>query len=223
MPDYIPPDDAGKLLWVNNFTTWLQANGLTHGFTPGEIGAMNTANSEFTTGMSGNTIAQNAAQASTANKNTKRNTAIDLARNYGGRLQVHPNTSDADRANAGLTIADTVPTEAPPDLILTIPPPLLLLDFGTRGQVTVHWGPNPANERNNGRPAGTLGCQVQHARGGIPPAESGWTALEIDPESPVTHVVNEIAPVTFAYRARYVGKSLKFGPFGDPAVCTVSA
>lgn len=30
------------------------------------------------------------------------------------------------------------------------------------------------------------------------------------------------SPVSMAYRARYVGKNLKLGPLGDPAVCTVS-
>ena len=67
-----------------------------------------------------------------------------------------------------------------------------------------------------------VGCEVQTARGGIPAAESQWVTIEVDTESPVIHVVADTTPTTYAYRARYVGKNLKFGPFGDPAICTVS-
>jgi len=33
---------------------------------------------------------------------------------------------------------------------------------------------------------------------------------------------HDTIPTTYAYRARYVGKKLKSGPFGAPATCTVS-
>ena len=55
-----------------------------------------------------------------------------------------------------------------------------------------------------------------------PADKAQWTAQEIDTESPIIHTINETTPTTYAYRARYVGKNLKFGPYGDPAVCTVS-
>ena len=64
--------------------------------------------------------------------------------------------------------------------------------------------------------------QVQTARGGIPAEEALWTTLEIDTQSPTIHTIHEDTPTTYAYRVRYIGKNLKFGPFGDPAVCTVS-
>ena len=219
---YIPPDDAGKLLWLTNFNTWMQANGGTHGFSAGELTSLGTETIGFSGAMVNNTNALAAARAATAAKNTSRGTAFALARAYAQRLQNDPNTTDADRAAAGLTVPDTTPTAATATDIMTIPPPLLLLDFSVRRQVTVHWGPNPSDERNNGRPAGTLGCQVQAARGGISLNEASWIALEIDTESPIIHVVNESVPITYAYRARYVGRNLKFGPLGDPVVCTVS-
>ena len=56
----------------------------------------------------------------------------------------------------------------------------------------------------------------------------GFTAPEItelsnaSAEAATAIGVNETTPVTFAYRARYVGKNLKYGPYGDPVVCTVS-
>jgi len=62
---------------------------------------------------------------------------------------------------------------------------------------------------------------VQVARGGIVMNEASWVALEIATDSPPTLIVNETQPITYAYRSRYVGKNLKFGALGDPAVCTV--
>ena len=158
MRDYIPKDDAGKVLWLNSFSLWLTTNGAAHGFTPAEMTAMATA-----AGNAAFTLGNNATEQAIA-------AAIALARDDAQRLQTWPTTTDAERAAAGITIADTTPT----------------------------------------------------ARGGIPTTEATWMPLEIDTESPIIHAVPETVATTYAYRARYVGKNLKFGPFGDPVVCTVS-
>jgi len=222
MSDYIPKDEPSKLLWLENAATWLTANGGSHGFTPAEIAAFSTVVGDASTSMTNNVTAQLAAKAATAAKNTAFAAAIALARDNAQRLQNDPTMTDEERAAAGLTVRDPTKTATPADDVMTIAPPLLLLDFNIRRQVTVHWGPNPSDERNNGRPAGTIGCQVQYARGGIPVDESQWVALDVDTDSPVLHIVADTTPTTYAYRARYVGKNVKFGPFGDPAVCTVS-
>ena len=222
MSDYIPKDEPSKLLWLENAATWLTANGAAHGFTPAEITAFSTAVGGASTAMTNNVTAQAAGKAATAAKNTALGSAEALARDNAQRLQNDPAMTDEERAAAGLTIRDTTPTPTPADDVMMIEPPLLKLDFDIRRQVTAHWGPNPGDERHNGRPAGTIGCQVQYARGGIPTDESQWIALDVDTDSPILHVVDDTTPTTYAYRARYVGKNVKFGPFGDPAVCTVS-
>ena len=126
-------------------------------------------------------------------------------------------------------------------------PPLLLLDFHLRHQVSIHWGPNPGNERQNAKPRGILGCELQYARGGLPADESGWTSLGLDTDSPMLHHIDSgnsgtgtsmleegdrpalVPPLgqspfstTYVYRARYVDKMLHYGNFGDPVECTVS-
>jgi hypothetical protein len=222
MSDYIPKNDADKVLWLANFSTWLTANGAAHGFTPADITAMATSKNAAQFALSNHETQQAIARSTTAAKNTAIGAAIALARDDAQRLQHDPAMTDADRAAAGLTVPDAEKTGTPGALVLTIPPPLLLLDFSVRRQVTVHWGPNPSNEHQNARPVGTIGCEVQTARGGIPATEAQWVPIEVDTESPVIHVVTDTTPTTYAYRARYVGKNLKFGPFGDPATCTVS-
>jgi hypothetical protein len=226
VPDYIPNKEPEKILWLWNLMRWLliggAANAFAHGFTLDEACKFYTTVFQAKLAADNNVTKQAAARAATVAKNKALAKAIGMARDYAQRLQNDPSMTNADRAAAGLTIPDTIPTTVAVDEIMTIPPPLLLLDFSVRRQVTVHWGPNPSNERENGRPAGTIGCQVQTARGGIPAEESAWVALEIDTESPIIHLVNETAPTVYAYRARYVGKSLKLGAFGFPVVCTVN-
>ncbi len=67
-----------------------------------------------------------------------------------------------------------------------------------------------------------MGCAIQYHRGGLPAQESEWAVLENDTDSPLVHTVHENQPTTFAYRARYIGKDLKHGPYGNPVECTVS-
>ena len=222
MPDYIPSTDIDKVMWLNQFSNWLLANGATHGFTVPEVDAMRDAATVASEAYTDLETARAAARAATATKNDALGAAIAMARADAQRLQNWPTTTDADRAAAGISIDDGQPSPASPEAILTVPAPLILLDFSVRRQVTIHWGQNPANENLNARPAGVIGCQIEYATGGIPAEESAWRILETDPDSPCIHSVLENAPTTIAYRARYVGKNLKLGPYSDPAVCTVT-
>jgi len=224
--DYIPSKEPAKILWMWNLMVWLvsdgAANALAHGFAAKEACTFYFAVFQAKLAADNNVSKQAAARAATAAKNTALATAIAMARDNAQRLQNDPTMTNADRAAAGLSVHDAIPTSTARDEVMTIPPPLLRLRFNIRRQVTVHWGPNPSDESHNGRPAGTIGCQIQYARGGIPTDETQWIALDVDTDSPILHVVDETTPTTYAYRARYVGKNLKFGPFGDPSVCTVS-
>lgn len=220
--DYIPADDNGRLQWIIVFNTWLQANGASFGFSPAKLAAMAAETAKFQTAMSAHSSAHAASKAATVGKNRARASALALVREFARQLQAASETTNADRAAAGLTVPDLNPTPAPPDLIQTIPPPLLWLDFSARQQVTIHWGPNPQNGRRNGRPRGVIGCTIEFHRGGLPEPDSDWTFLDEDTESPYVHIVHDTEPTTYAYRVCYVGKKLKRGPYSAPAVCTVS-
>jgi hypothetical protein len=219
---YIPDDDMGKLLWFQAFNTWFQAHGAAHGFSPADIAELTAKTAEFDAAIVANEKAKAASKAATAGKNAARAALATLARQHAQRLQTDRTMTDGERAAAGLTVPDTTPTPTDREAIFAIVPPLLLLDFSIRRQVTIHWGPNPGNERNNARPAGVFGCDIQCARGGEPEDEAGWMQIDISTKSPSTHHVQDTVPTTYAYRARYIAKTGKRGPFGDPATCTVS-
>jgi len=222
MRDYIPRNEANRVEWLKSFSKWLGVNGAGQGFTNAEIAEFEAIVAEADAAVFDNRRVQDAAKASTNAKNKKLNTAALRARKNAQRLQHLPTMTNPARGAAGLTIPDTILTPTPMDLIYSILPPLLLLDFSIRHQVVIHWGPNPANEHMNARPVGTKGCEIQYCRGGIPTEESDWRMLELDTESPLIHAIHDTIPTTYAYRARYVGKKLKFGPLSAPVTCTVS-
>lgn len=219
---YIPDGDTGKMFWFREFDTWLQAHGAAHDFKPAAIAELTAKVAAFDAAMLANVKAKALSKAATAEKNAARAAVTRLARMYAQKLQKELTMTDEDRAEAGLTIPDRKPTPTDRDAIHVIEPPMLLLDFSIRHQVTVHWGPNPGNERRNPRPAGTFGCEIQCARVGKSQDKMLWTPIAIETESPFLHVVKDTTPTTYAYRVRYIGKVGGYGNFGAEAKCTVS-
>lgn len=219
---YIPGDEDGKLFWLSNFAAKLPTYAASLGLTGTEPADMTTKSDAAAASRLASDNAQAAARAAIQTKRANIADAVSFARSLVARIQPHPAMTDTIRADLQITIPDTTPTPSSPDDVMNIPPPLVRLDWSVRRQITIHWGPNPGDERNNGRPSGTVGAQIMWARGGIPTNEASWVALEIDTDSPFIHHVDEDAPITLAYRARYVGKNLKFGPPSDPATCTVT-
>ena len=222
MADYIPSSDEDKIVWLTQFTNWLVAHGGTYGFNTGDLTAMQDATNTATTSFTAHETAQATARAATAQKNNDIGAAIALARQDAQRLQTNPAMDDFARGEAGLTIPDDIKTASSEDAIKEITPPMIHLDFSIRHQVTVHWGPNPANENKNGKPAGVLGCEIQFVKNEEPADENAWFSLGMDTDSPLLHEVHETTPTTYIYRGRYVDKKLRSGAFGDPVKCTVS-
>jgi hypothetical protein len=222
MADYIPTTDAEKVFWLTQFAAWLTANGAAHGFTPEQIADFNTKVTESQTALNAHVTAQDAARAATVNKNEVIGGSIAMGRDYAQKLQHDLTMTDPERAAAGLIVPDPTKSATAPDAVAELTPPLLLLDFSIRHQVTIHWGPNPGNEHQNAKPHGVMGCEIQYAKGGVPIEPTGWTTLGLDTDSPLLHHIAETTPTTYTYRARYVDKKLNYGNFGDPAECTVS-
>ena len=55
-----------------------------------------------------------------------------------------------------------------------------MFDWSQRSRGTIGFSPNPANERQNARPAGMRGCKHRFAVGGIPTKEEDWKFLVDD-------------------------------------------
>ena len=219
---YIPQSEADKLFWLQNLSTKLPTYGASLGLAPAEMADLSAKTVTATSSKTSADAAQAEARGAVQTKRLTIADAEQFARSLVSRIQPHPSMTDAIRAELLITIRDTDPTPTSDDVIMTIEPPLVRLDWSVRRQVTIHWGPNPGDERSNGRPEGTVGAMLEWARGGIPTNESSWSPIEIDTDSPYIHVLSETAPIALAYRARYVSKQMKFGPPSDPVVCTLT-
>lgn len=222
MKDYLPRRDGDRLLWMVEFAAWINGNGAAYGFTPAQMEGLNSQVAAAQAAMAAHIVAQDGARAATLHKNGVMGDTVAVCRAYVQRLQADLGMTNAKRAEAGITVPDDTPTAASPDAISLVEPPLLLLDFGRRRRVTVHWGPNPGNEHENAKPRGVMGCEIQYALGSLPVEERDWLTLGLDTASPMVHHFEGKAATTCFYRARYLDTKLRCGSFGDPVECTVS-
>jgi len=222
MADYIPRDEAARIAWLKRFDMWMQTNGASYGFTPQEKAELHTLVTRAETDYNHCIDLEIAFRAGVQLKKHSLADTLTEARGDVRRLQAAPNMTDEARAEAGITVPDTTPTSESPEAVEELEPPETVLDWSKRQRVTVHYGLNPHDENHNGKPAGVIGAQIQFHRGGIPEHEADWQILDIDSASPYVHVVHEDAPITYAYRACWVDTKRNKGPYGDPAVCTVS-
>ena len=219
---YIPTTEAERIAWLKRFNTWMQANGASYGFTPQELADLNTEVTTAETAFNACTDLEIAYRAGVQLKKHTLADALTEARDNVRRLQAAPNMTDEVRAEAEITVPDETSTTKSADAVEEITPPETVLDWSKRQRVTIHFGLNPHDENHNGKPEGMIGAQIQFHRGGIPEHEADWLILDIDSASPYVHVIHEDAPISYAYRACWVDTRRNKGPYGDPAVCTVS-
>ena len=79
------------------------------------------------------------------------------------------------------------------------------------GRVTLHWSPNPGDERHNGLPAEMRGCKIWwHTGAGA--AQNNWNWLADDTASPYVHIPTGInLPETLWYRVQYFDRRMNLG------------
>jgi hypothetical protein len=119
-------------------------------------------------------------------------------------------------------VPDRIPTPLDPEKILLHPAPLHLVKPG-RGQVELHFGPDPENENSNALPDICRAVRIFRAAGGVPMDVSGWVFVAEISHSPYVDVFLNSQPITVSYRFQYVDRLGRPGPFSDPVTVAVSA
>jgi len=216
MRDYIPTKEPEKMAWLQSFAEWIAANGAGHEIPPDTVVALCKAVEDADAACTEYAALHAAALDASAAKKQAMAEAFHLARVTAQRVQVADSTTDEDRAAAGITIPKTAKTSPPAGYIKSLPPPEILIKYTGDDTFAIHWGPNPSNGRKNARPAGTAGCELQIARGGIPSDDASWVAVQLYTKSPIIIPVDETDPGPNAYRARYLSTKLEKGPFSAP-------
>ncbi|MFH1227697.1 MAG: hypothetical protein V1701_07320 [Planctomycetota bacterium] len=226
--DYIPLRDAEFAEWLKGFTAYISVHYAELGLSATDKDNLVAANNDWKRDLQADVTAKNAARGATATKNNTRQTAESLARNLAQRSTVYPGTTNVHRASMGITVPDTNPTPTAQDYVGNLPPPLLVLDWSGRGQVVVHFGVNPADEKRNAKPVDIAGAKIWYRQEG-----GAWTFLADDTNSPYIHILAAVQhtvqaglaitePITVEYRAQWFDKKMRTGSFGQTAKCTVS-
>jgi hypothetical protein len=214
--DYIPEKDAAFSGWLGGFTKYIENHYAELGLTAADKDNLVAANTAWKTDYQALITAQGAARGAKGTKDQTRNTTEALARNLAQRSTVYPGTTNAHRAGMGITVPDDKQTPTAPEYVVTLDPPLLLLEF-RRGQVVVHFGVNPANEKENAKPDTIVGANIWYRVGSGP-----WQFVALDTNSPYIHNFVITEPLNVEYRVQWSDRKGRVGIFSQTAKCTVT-
>jgi len=238
--NWIPQPDDTFDGWLHNFYNQLKIVGPAVGLAQSEIQAVEGATTEWASDYQAHIVAKNAAQAATVTKDNTRDDTESVVRRVVKQLQANPQLTDGQREMLGITVPDTTPTPQSPDYVLGITPPLLDADFSKRQQITLHFGIQPGNERENAKPDGIAGAKlwfhVVSPRPQVAKESTAskflmsldyqdwheWIFLADDTNSPYVHIIETNVPITIEYKAQWFDNSMRLGPLGDPVRATVT-
>jgi len=201
---YIPDGDAEFTNWFNQFkdTFSVYATGL--GFSPGDTTALNNSLTSWQTKYTDHLSAMIAARAARQAKVDQREASETLIRGLVKRIQSNPSTTNQMRVEFGITVpkGDRTPIPAPQES------PFIELECNERGQVIVHVGTLPTNERLNKYPDGVEFALIYfRVQGGE------WEFAGSASTSPFLHTLNNETPLVVEYRARYQNPTGQVGPW----------
>ncbi len=223
--DYIPRQDDAFSVWFTKYVQYAQTHAVDLGLNPGQVNELIVTRDQWAAAYNQHLVAKDAARSAAATKDDRREVGERVLRTLTGFVQNRRETTDAQREGLGVTVPDREPTPLDPEAIRLIAPPILLPDFSKRGQVVIHFGPNPGDERKNALPEIAKGVRLYYVTGvltpGTDPNALAWQWLGDDTHSPYLHIIN--GPVTVTYRAQYIDRNLHLGTLCDPVTVTITA
>jgi hypothetical protein len=222
---YIPARDPAFEAWFVNYLQYAAANAVALGLSPAQVLDLQTAKINWSLAWNNYNTAQDVAEAATALKETKRADAEGIIRLLTNYIQGRKETTDQQREALGVTVPDREPTPTDPTAITRVNPPLQWGDTSKPRIVTLHFGPNPQDERRNHKPEEAYGARIWVYPGTLPTNPAEWDALPWvwsgdDTHSPYTYNPNRGG--TFSFRAQWFDRLMNLGPLGDPITVAVT-
>lgn len=223
--DYIPSQDDAFSVWFTKYVQYAQTHAVDLGLNPGQVNELIVTRDQWAAAYNQHLVAKDAARSAAATKDDRREVGERVIRTLTGFIQNRRETTDAQREGLGVTVPDREPTPLDPGAIRLIAPPILIPDWSKRGQVVIHFGPNPSDERKNALPEIAKGVRLHVVTGIVTPGTDvnalPWQWLADDTHSPYLHILN--GPVTVTYRAQYIDRNLHLGTLCDPVTVTITA
>ncbi len=202
--DYLPKNDEDFADWLELFIDMLIANQAVLPVTPAQIAALQALLAQLRTDIADAQEKEAAWHGAVQAEITTRSVVEGLVRPLAKQVQEDPDTTDAMRAVAGLTVRKKTRTRRGVGTEV----PGIVLELRAGGEIIVHWGTNPNNENSNSKPVWAKGVNVYRQLAG----ETKKTLIAFDSSSPYLDTITGAA-TTVTYFVAYRGtKETDIGP-----------
>lgn len=212
MTRYIPHRDALFDAWLSRFAAAFNTHAAALGFTAADVTAVMNAETGWQGDYTNHIAARNAAHGARATKDNRREEVEKLVRQYVRQIQSNPNTTDAIRAEMGITIprsGSTLPSA--PEVC-----PRIEVNWNERGRVRVYAGGTPGLAGwKFPEPAKFVEVQYRFENG-------DWLLAGVTTRRTFNHILNNTEPVIVQYRARYLNGRGGQGPWSETDVAMVA-
>jgi len=220
---YMPRPDGDFAAWANQYygavEKWWEEQGLDNG----DLKPLKEALSAWSAAYPAHVAAQQRAEGARQAKDTARRRLEAQVRPITNFIQGYPKTSNADRAEMGITVRDTSPSPAPAPTSR----PLALVESGQRLTHQLRLVDESTPTRR-ARPAGVLGAEVWvklvNADQPAPtdPAALAFLTMTTKPSFRADFKPGE-GGKTAVYMARWINTRGEKGPWSEVATATVAA
>jgi hypothetical protein len=191
--DYVPSGDPAFTAWLYNLVSGVNTYLTELGLTAPDVLPVQTVYSALNTSVTDYGTKKLALTGASNDKKNKRADALEIVRPFVQRIQHAPGMTDQMRGELGLPVRSPRTTHSiEPDV------PNIVLDT-LPGQVIVHFGTDPGNERINGRPVWAQGCNIYRRKAG----ETEFVMLAFQKSSPyVDQITGDGQDYTYIVRYR---------------------
>ena len=220
---YMPRPDGDFAAWANHYYDAVEKWYSVQGFDPNELKALKEALSAWNAAFPVHVKAQAAAEGARQAKDAARAALEKEVRPVTNFVQGYPKTTNADRAEMGITVRDTSPSPAPAPSSR----PLALVESGQRLTHQLRLVDESTPTRR-ARPAGVLGAEVwvklvdADQPAPTDPAALTFLTMTTKPSFRAEFKAGE-GGKTAVYMARWVNTRGEKGPWSEITTATVAA
>lgn len=220
---YIPRPDGDFSAWANHYYDAVEKWYSVQGFDPNELKALKEALSAWNAAFPSHVAAQQRAEGARQAKDAARAALEKEVRPVTNFVQGYPKTTNADRAEMGITVRDTSPSPAPAPTSR----PLALVESPARLTHQLRLVDESTPTRR-ARPSGVLGAEVwvklvdADQPAPTDPAALTFLTMTTKPSFRAEFKAGE-GGKTAVYMARWVNTRGEKGPWSEVTTATVAA
>jgi hypothetical protein len=218
----IPRSNSYFNTWQQNFVSKIVANPADFGLSPAEASELQDAFSDWNSHYSEHITAHNEAKKARELKDSAKNRLESVSRILKKKIQADPGVANTKRELLDITVTDKIRTPLSERIIQDTTPPVIQALCTAPKTVRISWYPSQVGTDSEALPEGIDAVAIWVAFGGIPADNSIWRFLAMDTKSPYVHNVENNTTVTLAYKAQWVDRKKRMGPFGDPVIVAVT-